>query len=71
MSLFICGGCLIFKGDFHLSSPVMHMNNMCKMSTDLQQQSLKGQAGIPAGQAGVAECVGRGQAQLEHPAVTL
>ena len=41
------------------------------MSTDLQQQSLKGQAGIPAGKAGVAEGLGRGQAQLEHPAVTL
>lgn len=49
----------------------MHMNNMCKKSMDLQQQSLEGQAGVQAGQAGVAECLGRGQAQLEHPAVIL
>lgn len=62
---------LIFKGDFYLSSPVMHMNNMCKKSMDLQQQSLEGQAGVQAGQAGVVECLGRGQAQLEHPAVIL
>lgn len=41
------------------------------MSTDLQQQPLEGQAGIPARQTGVAEHLGRGQAQLEHPTVTL
>lgn len=41
------------------------------MSSDLQQQPLEGQAGVPAGQAGVAERLGSGQAQLEHPAVTL
>lgn len=49
----------------------MHVDNTRKKSTDLQQQSLEGQAGIPARQAGVAERLGCGQAQLEHPAVTL
>lgn len=38
---------------------------------DLQQQPLEGQAGVPTGQAGVAERLGRSQAQLEHPAVAL
>lgn len=61
----------IFNGGFYLSSPVMRMNNMCKTSTDLQQQPLEGQAGVPARQAGVAESLGRGQAQLEEPAVSL
>lgn len=54
-----------------MSSPVMRMNNMCKTSADLQQQPLEGQAGVPARQAGVAESLGRGQAQLEEPAVAL
>lgn len=41
------------------------------MSTDLEQQPLECQAGIPAGHDGVAKRLGRGQAELEHPAVTL
>lgn len=44
---------------------------MCQLGTDLQQQPLKRQAGIPAGHDGVAKRLGRGQAELEHPTVTL
>lgn len=44
---------------------------MCRLGTDLQQQPLKRQAGIPAGHDGVAKRLGRGQAKLEHPTVTL
>lgn len=56
---------------FYLSPPVARVNNMCKTSADLQQQPLEGQAGVPARQAGVAERLGRGQAQLQQPAVAL
>lgn len=47
------------------------MNNTCKTIADLQQQPLEGQASVPARQAGVAERLGRGQAQLKQPAVAL
>lgn len=45
------------------------MNNMT--IADLQQQPLEGQASVPARQAGMAERLGRGQAQLKQPAVAL
>lgn len=41
------------------------------LGTDLQQQPLERQAGIPAGNGGVAKRLGCGQAQLEHPTVSL
>lgn len=44
---------------------------MGQESTNLQQQPLKSQAGVPARQVRVAECLSRGQAQLEHPTVPL
>lgn len=47
------------------------MNNMCKTIADLQQQPLEGQAGVPARQAVVAECLGSCQAQLQQPAMAL
>lgn len=53
------------------SSAVTRMNNTRKTIADLQQQPLEGQASVPARQAGVAERLGRGQAQLKQPAVVL
>lgn len=45
--------------------------SVCRLRTDLEQQPLECQAGIPAGHDGVAKRLGCGQAELEHPAVTL
>lgn len=47
------------------------MIHWCKLSAHLQEQPLKGQAGVPTRKTGVSESLGCGQAKLQHPAVAL